>query len=360
MTGKTLTQTGSNWGDSVEAKPQNEKGGGQPSQQFDVWLGQNKLSNASEESLLLKKLDDEGKDRAGEGKSAGYGGRASKSSGEQSKKPSAAQVAQGKNKRELSESSSQQNWNYNDGVGNVDKNGPADEKQRELRYRERVAQQQSVQTWSNNDFSGNQSINAPSFNAQNPNQPPAMPPGGQPPVMTPQMPANPSVPARDDAALQVLASPRPQAAHSMLENASEGYFEGQQPATQAGVGVLPPATGMASLDIKLPIPDESRWSVYCFTTPRGETEITARPISGNLLRRLGYAAGAIAAIAILGFLIRRMFRGGCEWRLKPLTTTLIIVFGLLSLILGVLPLLGLLAIMAGLALKFVSPRQTAI
>jgi hypothetical protein len=110
---------------------------------------------------------------------------------------------------------------------------------------------------------------------------------------------------------------------------------------------------LASVDVQLPIPDANRWLVFHFTTPRGEVEITARSISDELLHRLGYAAGALAVIVLLGYLVRRRLRRSEACCAKSWVTTLMIVLGLLAVILGVLPVLGVIAIIAGIALKIV-------
>ncbi len=107
------------------------------------------------------------------------------------------------------------------------------------------------------------------------------------------------------------------------------------------------ATGLASLDFQLP----ERGTLYCLTTPQDKVEITAREVSDDLLRRLaGIAIVAVAAL-IAWFLISLVRRGSLARLTGPTGSTLLICLGLLSLFCGVLPVVGLAAVVAGCGAK---------
>ena len=103
-------------------------------------------------------------------------------------------------------------------------------------------------------------------------------------------------------------------------------------------------THLASLDVDLPL----RGREYLFTTPRGEVEITARAVSEPLLGRLARLAAVAAGIVALLVLLRvlpplaralhrsRIFAGG------------VLLLSLFSLVLGVFPILALVALIYGL------------
>ena len=105
--------------------------------------------------------------------------------------------------------------------------------------------------------------------------------------------------------------------------------------------------------------DQQRWSVYNFTTPLGDVEITAHSISDELLKRLAYAAGAIVIILLLGWFVRRGVRQGYTWCVQSSATTAMILLGLVAIFLGVLPMLGVIAVLAGIALKIGASRKKA-
>jgi hypothetical protein len=340
--GKGLAQAGSNWGEILETKPHGgeKQAGKEAVQQFnDAWLGQNKLLNAT---ALPTQADQLGKnletDQKKQGELGKYGGRKDMSAAAQ--KPSAAQVAQGKNKRELTESNTQQQLVTRTGdliqKGNIITNEQAGEEQR---YKERLAQQRFEQP------QGQPSavVGPRTFGNLAPNQPAAQSSRELPPSSTPPPPPAANAPMEaTKAETETVARPEPP----------------MPPA--AGVQLaVPPVTGMASLDFQLPIEEMNRWSVYRFTTPRGDVKITARSISKELVNRLGYAAGAIAVFLVIGFLIRRGVTGDHAWLMKSFSTTLMIVLGLLAIIIGVLPVLGVIAIIAGITLKIMDVRKKA-
>ena len=108
-----------------------------------------------------------------------------------------------------------------------------------------------------------------------------------------------------------------------------------------------PATGLASLDFELP----TRGMVYRFTTPRGEQEITARYLSGDVVRRLVELAWVAVAVLVVWFIVGLVRRGRFDWLARPTGSWLLIGLGLFSLLVGVFPVAGLVAIVFGCGLK---------
>jgi hypothetical protein len=107
------------------------------------------------------------------------------------------------------------------------------------------------------------------------------------------------------------------------------------------------AAGLASLDLRL----AERGRSYNFTTSRGQIEITARPVSDVLIGRLIGLAGLVAVVFV-GWLATRQPAREAYGRLAGTVAcgVLIAVLGLLSLITGVFPYLGLILVVVGIAL----------
>ncbi|MEX2174690.1 MAG: hypothetical protein WD872_10035 [Pirellulaceae bacterium] len=125
-------------------------------------------------------------------------------------------------------------------------------------------------------------------------------------------------------------------------------------ATSDGYGQL--TAGLASLDFELP----QRGQVYSFTTPRGEIEITARPLAQTLVGRLAGLGGVAIAIFLLWLVARPGPRK--VWRRLAQTVTLgvlLALVGLASVIAGIFPVAGLALVVVGIALavrnRFVAP-----
>ena len=106
-------------------------------------------------------------------------------------------------------------------------------------------------------------------------------------------------------------------------------------------------TGLASLDVELPL----RGAVYRFTTPRGDVEITARSVSNDLMTRLAYALGIVVAVLLVRWLIHFARQGRFNWLNTRAGSTCLICFGLLALFTCIFPLLGLVALVAGVVIK---------
>ncbi len=106
-------------------------------------------------------------------------------------------------------------------------------------------------------------------------------------------------------------------------------------------------TGMASLDVTLP----KRGRVYRFTTPGGDCEIVARSASHEAIR--GWIQSAVVVVVVLLALsaLRMGRAGGFDWVLGAGFSTALIALGALALLLGFFPVYGLLAVIAGIAIK---------
>jgi hypothetical protein len=103
--------------------------------------------------------------------------------------------------------------------------------------------------------------------------------------------------------------------------------------------------GLASLDVDLP----ERGTVYLFTTPGGEIEITGRAASAPMLIQAARVAGvAVAILAVLAIVFYAR-RGGFRRLATPAGSVLLICLGLLALVTSFL-LAGLLLLAAGVTL----------
>jgi hypothetical protein len=137
--------------------------------------------------------------------------------------------------------------------------------------------------------------------------------------------------------------------HSLLET-----MNGSGKTTESGeVGISKGATapavqpaGLASLDFQLP----EGGQVYYFSAPRGEIEITAQAVSDGFLAKLAYLAAALAAVIVLASLLRAIHRGGMRWWGSPLAAALMLCLGAVSMVFCVLPVLGAILFLVGVAL----------
>jgi hypothetical protein len=107
--------------------------------------------------------------------------------------------------------------------------------------------------------------------------------------------------------------------------------------------------GLASLDFDLPT-DTNLYELYRFTTPRGEAELTARTISTSTLTRLGSLLGIAAASLLIWAAFRLIRRGVLNCFRHPLGATLLALAGLAALCSGLLPVVALIALLAGIGL----------
>jgi hypothetical protein len=121
-----------------------------------------------------------------------------------------------------------------------------------------------------------------------------------------------------------------------------------QSAGQAGGVAIPAApSGLASLDFELPT-DANLYQLYRFSTPRGEAELTARTISASAVARLSSVAAIVVALIVLWLAIVLVRRGALGWFGRPLGATLLLLGGIIMLCGGVLPVIALAGIAAGI------------
>ena len=117
------------------------------------------------------------------------------------------------------------------------------------------------------------------------------------------------------------------------------------------------AAGLASLDVQLP----ERGRLYRFTTPRGDIAISAHSIPVVGLSRLIGLGAVLAAILIAWLLSREPARR--VWT-QCLNSTIcgvaLIILGLASVIVGILPFAGLLAIVVGLVITIRSRFRSGV
>ena len=192
-----------------------------------------------------------------------------------------------------------------------------------------------------------------------------MPDGGE------RMTASPWVPPRRDSA-KVVERYRQQLAKEG-QVGGDGFTRGVADELQAGVaragrgqprrtelgveryGMPVMAMGLASLSVELPV----RGRVYRFTTPRGEVAISARAVSNRLLGALEHSGVVVLAIVVGAGL----FWIGRHGRLAGLAeaggATVMIVLGVVSMITGVLPVIGLAAVVFGAVLRARAVRRGA-
>ena len=123
----------------------------------------------------------------------------------------------------------------------------------------------------------------------------------------------------------------------------------QAPAATASVP-RPPVTGLASLEVELPVRD-GVYEVYRFTTPRGEVEINAWAASRELQSRLSRLAAAAVVLALLLGAVAVVGRGGLSWPGTGHGSTALIALGLLAVLFGIFPIAGMVALAAGAAIK---------
>jgi hypothetical protein len=89
-------------------------------------------------------------------------------------------------------------------------------------------------------------------------------------------------------------------------------------------------TGLASLDFEVP----KRGTLYRFTTPGGDVEITARAASGKLLEKLARAVAVLVAAGLVVLLVRHAKRGGLAWLAGPIGCAAMVVLGVVLLVTG--------------------------
>lgn len=145
-----------------------------------------------------------------------------------------------------------------------------------------------------------------------------------------------------------MAGSRPSAGVEVQIEQAEGESLGQAGMGFGGGGTAMGRTlGLVSLDIELP----QRGVEYRFTTPRGAVEITARAASTNMLQILRRLAMCVLA-AIVILILYRLIQGRESALFSSRATSIcLIVIGMASLLIGVMPLAGLLILVIGIVMR---------
>jgi hypothetical protein len=105
---------------------------------------------------------------------------------------------------------------------------------------------------------------------------------------------------------------------------------------------------LVSLDVDLP--STAGYREVLFKTPRGEVEITARPLATEISRRLGRVGWVAGGLLVAGAIYLAVRRFGAAILASRSAALLIFLLGLLSVITFVLPIAGLLLAITGLVL----------
>lgn len=133
--------------------------------------------------------------------------------------------------------------------------------------------------------------------------------------------------------------------HAAVQDSDDLTLFGKSQSGQAG-GNAPVA--LASLDVELPSTDGYR-EVF-FKTPRGEVQITARPLSTKISERLVRVGWVGAALVMAGLVYLAVRRYGATILASRSSAVLMLAVGVLSLVTCFLPFAGLLLALTGLTL----------
>jgi hypothetical protein len=123
-----------------------------------------------------------------------------------------------------------------------------------------------------------------------------------------------------------------------------GPASGTLPASGASV-----PSSLASLEVALP-PLGAGYHEVLFTTPRGEVEITARPVSEETRHRATRLAAVLAVVLVVWLAVRGARHYGRQLIASRLAALVLILAGLANLFTWLLPLVGLAALLSGIAL----------
>ena len=137
-----------------------------------------------------------------------------------------------------------------------------------------------------------------------------------------------------------------------LERSQEG-----EPDRDAPEGRSRPA-GTGAVGVPLPPFDPARWGRYRFTTPRGEVTVHARAIPYSVItagKRIGWALLFVLLLAVVGAIARS---GGVSRELARPLSTWLLVLSAACVVLGVVPLLAAVGVVAGIFLRVAFPRTT--
>jgi hypothetical protein len=155
---------------------------------------------------------------------------------------------------------------------------------------------------------------------------------GQPALIDGQTVVNGAIPRGGSYGYQIDADPTAATDYQVTAGGDEGIV-----------------TGLASLHLQLP-DTEGMYRAYRFTTVRGDVQITGRAASQSLLVRLGQLAAVLLAIAVVAYLVRRWRRGGFAWLASRAGAATLACLGLLMLLLGFLPVVGVAAVVAAIVI----------
>jgi len=146
-----------------------------------------------------------------------------------------------------------------------------------------------------------------------------------------------------------MAGSRPSAGIEVQIEQAEGESLGQAAGPFGGGGAVAMGRtlGLVSLDIELP----QRGVEYRFTTPRGAVEITARAASTNMLQILRRLAMCVLG-AIMILILYRLIRGREAALISNSATSIcLIVIGVASLLVGIMPLAGVVILVIGIVIR---------
>jgi hypothetical protein len=114
--------------------------------------------------------------------------------------------------------------------------------------------------------------------------------------------------------------------------------------------------GLASLAVEFPV----RGVSYFFTTPRGEVAITARSVSHQFIETMRRIGLALAVIAIGLAIYATWPKWHTSWFTSRVWSTLAIVMGSIGTVAGVLPILAVVVLVAGVAAKIHLRRRKRV
>ena len=354
-----VSDLGANFGDAVESKPSDQSA--RQVSGIGKWMIQNKLANGarskSEKQLAAKELVPVPGDFAAAATPTGGQGANAKG-GSVLQQPSAAQLF-GQMSLGVSTARSVQTLGreYNRKRGFEDAGEQqAERAESEAKSLERYAVQQSVQAEQRSQQYGNGKDISGFYTPSRRDGRIAGPavPAAKPAPMSSRLEFGVGV--SSDAGLvgttTVPSAKEPETAAPSdgitTESLKEPSYTVSKPSWEKKAQtVQQAAAGMASLDFELPTDEDSRWTLYRFTAPLGNQEITARTASNDLVRRL-LEIGVLAVVLLLAWLVvGRVRQGGFHWIGQPLAAVLLIGLGLVSLFGGVIPIVGVAAIAAG-------------
>lgn len=123
-------------------------------------------------------------------------------------------------------------------------------------------------------------------------------------------------------------------------------------------GAVAAPSGLASLDFELPV----RGTEYRFTTPRGDVRIQARAAARRVTTGLETVAVLVVVVLVVLGIERAARQGGFGPTAQAVTSGLLILGGGIGLVLGVLPVVSLIALVVGIVwtvMRYIVRRRAA-